>query len=216
MSIIFTSSYTTKVGGARVKGTRSEVLVSNYYNMLTSLRTVDKELLKEFRKNARSIGKPVQQAIRNAIPGTPPIPGMRRRVVPGRVTWGVGKPAKSALIRLKNPRKFQVGERTAILSVRVASPATVIADMAGKGTVVGRAKITPVYAYSRAKSGFRTHRINGQGDAMIRALSVSGGASRFVWKGAESALPEARAEFKNAVDDAVYTINRELERVNGV
>lgn len=212
-----TSTYATNVGGSRSTYARSEVYVSNYYNLIKALRETDKELLKEFRKRAKDIGKPVQAAIKRSIPSTPPIRGMRRRVVPGRLTWGIGKPAKSALIRLKNPRKFQKDQRTSLLSVRVGSPATVLADMGGKSNrVTGKNKITPVYAYSRSKSKFRQHTINGQGENMISALNAAGGASRYIWPGAEDAIPEARQQFQIAVDEAVETVNENLERVDGV
>lgn len=212
------TTYRTKVGGARQTGTRSEVYLSEYYNLIKTLREVDMELLKQFRKDARKIVKPVQQDIRDNIPSTPPIRGMRRGVVPGRLTWGVGKPAKSALIKISNPRKFERNERTSIASVRVKSPGTILADMAGKSNrVTNKKKVTETYAYSRAKSGFRTHRLNGQGQAMISALnSVRGGASRYVWPGALKALPEARAEFQAAVSDVVRKVNAELERVDGL
>lgn len=210
-------TYATRVGGSRSTYARSEVRVSNYYNLLKALRETDKELLKEFRKRAKDIGKPVQAAIKRSIPSTPPIRGMRRRIVPGRLTWGVGKPAKSALIRLRHPKRFQKRERLSLLSIRVGSPATVVADMAGKSNrITNKNKVTPVYAYSRAKSGFRQHTINGQGENMIDALSVKGGASRYVWPGAEDAIPEARQQFQIAVDDAVDTINKNLERVDGI
>ena len=210
------TTYRTRVGGGRETGTRSEVYLSEWYNLIKTLREVDKELLKQFRKDARKITKPVQQDIRDNIPSNPPIRGMARRIEPGRLTWGTRKPAKSALIKVSNPRKFERDGRTAIAAVRVKSPATIVADMAGKSNrITGRKKVTERYAYSRAKSGFRTHRLNGQGEIMIRALNVKSSASRFVWPGALKALPEARAEFQAAVSTVVRKINAELERVDG-
>lgn len=95
--------------------------------------------------------------------------------------------------------------------------ATILADMAGKSNrVTGKTKITKRYAYSRAKSGFRTHRINGQGENMIRALNAKANASRFVWPGAEKSLPAVREEFQTVVDDVVLRVNAELERKNGL
>lgn len=211
------SSYVTKVGGSRTTGNRAEVYLSEWYDLIKVLNEFDKDLLKQFRRDARAIGKPVQYEIRKGIPSTAPISGMRRRIIPGRVTWGTGKPAKSALIKVRNPRKFSRSERTPILSIAVGSPGTIIADMAGKGKITGKAKITPVYAYSRAKSGFRRHRINGQGEIMIQSLNAAlGPGSRMVWPSAEKALPAAREEFEASTHDVVRQINRKLEQVDGL
>lgn len=217
MVAVRSRTFTTRVGGARVRGQRAEVYLSEYYELIKVLREVDSDLLKEFRKKSKALAKPVQQDIRDSIPSTAPIRGMRRRVVPGRLTWGVGKPAKSALIRTKNPRKFDKRKSISLASVAVRSPATILADMAGKSNrVTGKTKITKRYAYSRAKSGFRTHRINGQGENMIRALNAKANASRFVWPGAEKSLPAVRQEFQTVVDDVVLRVNAELERKNGL
>lgn len=218
MTLIRSSTYTTRVGGGRQRGSRAEVHLSEYYNLIKVLREVDKELLKEFRKKAKAIVKPVQQEIRAKIPTAPPIRGMRRRIEPGRVTWGTGKPAKSALIRLKNPRKFQGEKRISIASVHMRSPATIIADFAGKSNkITGKNKVTPVYAYSRSKSGFRQHKLNGQGEAMIRQLNlVKGDSSRMIWPGAEKGLPGARDEMQSAINDVVVRVNAELERADGI
>ena len=211
-----TSTFKTKFSS----GARSEVRVSNYYNLIKVLRETDKELLAEFRKKAKDIGKPVRDSIKTAIKPTPPLSGMRGRIVPGRTAWGVGKPAKSALIRLRNPRRFQKAKRLSLLSIVVGSPGTVIADMAGKtNSFTNKKPLTPVYAYSRAKGGFRLHRINGQGKEMIKKLNLrlnNKGASRIIWPAAEKALPDAREQFQIAVDDVVDTINKNLERVDGI
>jgi len=208
-------TYTTKVGGTRVKGERAEVYLSEWYELIKVLRDIDKDLLKGLRKNVRELTKPVQQDIRDNIPSTPPLSGMRKRIIPGRVTWGMGKPAKSALIKIKNPRKFDKRKSISLSSVVVQSPGTIIADMAGKSNkVTNKNKVTKRYPYSGAKSGYRTHRINGQGENMIRQLGNR--ASRYVWPGAEKALPEARKEFQAVVSDVILKVNAELERKDGL
>jgi hypothetical protein len=83
-----------------------------------------------------------------------------------------------------------------------------MADMAGKsGRFMNKgykgSGLTREYPY---KGGTRRHRVNGQGQAMIRGLG--GSASRFVWPAADNKIPAVKAQIENILRDAYTKINR--------
>jgi len=91
---------------AGVRADRSGVVVTDYNGLIRELRKVDPETLKWLRKENKRIGRIVQQKVRGSIPNKPPLSGMIPKIatgVPGRLTWGTGKPARSVLIQ--TPRK---------------------------------------------------------------------------------------------------------------
>lgn len=200
---------------------------TNMYDVLRILRGIDDDYYKSFRANAKSIAKPVQAEIKRGIikKGTkmnPPLSGMRQ-VHFGRVAWGSDwagsgsvskpKPADSAIIEVPPVRKKNKYGRRAIVRVKVGSPGTVLADMAGSsGKYTQAFARTKPYSYmytiqGQKVPGMRDHAITTQGEIFIEKL---GGAKRrsFVWKAADNALPEAR---KN-MDKLVSRVNRIVSR----
>ena len=201
---------------ARGGGYSAELTVQDYDAMARELNKIDKEILREINKQYKEIAKEPQRAIKKAIPRSAPLRGMRQRVIPGRTTWGNIKPAKSVLIRARRPKKLDERVGVPIVQLVVQSPGTIIADMAGRGNSTGAAKVTPIYPYSRALSGFRTHTINGQGQAMVNALdSFKGGASRMVYPAVEDSMDDVRQEMESVVDEALLRVQRELDRKHG-
>lgn len=196
---------------------RSGVLITDYNGIVKELRKVDPETLKWMRRENKALAKPLQSAVRNSIPNTPPLSGMRPKVEPGRVTWGTGKPAKSVLIQ--TPRNSRSGQYRSIVRIAVMSAATVLADMAGaSGKYNGARKRTRVYPYSRSRTGSRWHSLTPQ-QGLNFAFNLDKGkgvkqshASRFVWPAAEKALPEIVAQGQNIVDHAINVINARMKK----
>lgn len=218
-----TRTVTSKVGAVNESFQQSEVYISDYRWIIKQLNEIDKEILKEFRRNQKRIAKPVQQGIRKNIPLRAPLRGsssrrngkrygMQQAKIPGRLTWGNIKPARSALIRARNPKKFTKSARTAIVAVDVVSPATVMADMAGKSNQYINSKPrTEPYRYTLRNGEviMRTHRIRNQGLGMIRALNKV--PSRFVYPGALSQLDKVAQEMSELTEDALDTIKRRMD-----
>ena len=214
---------TSKVGAVNESFQQSEIFISDYRWIIQQLNEIDKELLKEFKRGQKAIAKPVQQGIRKNIPLRAPLRGsssrrngkrygMQQAKIPGRLTWGNIKPARSALIRATNPKKFTKSARTAIVKIDVVSPATVMADMAGKSNkYINRKARTEPYRYTlrNGKEVMRTHRIRNQGLGMIRALNKV--PSRFVYPGALSQLDKAAGEMSELTQDALDTIKRKMD-----
>jgi hypothetical protein len=198
-------------------GGRSGVLVTDYNGIVRELRKIDPETLKWMRRESKALAKDLQTAVRDSIPNTPPLSGMRPEVIPGRVTWGTGKPAKSVLIQ--TPRTKSKSAYRSIVRIAVQSAGTVLADMAGaSGKYNGARSRTRVYKYSRSKTGSRWHSLTPQqGLNFAMNLDKSKGvkqnhASRFVWPAAEQALPAIVDEGQKIVDHAINVINSRMNK----
>lgn len=208
------------LGGS--SGVRLEI--SNWNEIMKVLNRLDKEYVKELRKDFRNIAKPVQTAIRQAIPSKsqPPLSGMRQ-VHFGRLAWGSrfgsgAKPSKSVLIqtpstRTKKARRF---ETYSIARLQVGSPATVLFDMAGRAKYSrGRKGMTPIYDYmytinGNKVPGKRQHKVIPL--AFAKALPSANGrlkvsASRIVWPAAETALPQARQKMDSKISQVNLKVN---------
>lgn len=202
-------------------GARLEI--TNWNDIMRTLVKLDKDYVKELRKDFRAIAKPVQVEIKRAIPSKakPPLSGMRQ-VHFGRLAWGSNygagaKPSKSALIQTPNTRRKQYkGQDIAIARILVQSPATVLADMAGRRAgMKGRKGFTPEYDYmytigGQKVPGKRKHRV--VPGAFLKGLSKATGvqqryASRFVWPAAEKALPAARKRMDAKISEVNIKIS---------
>jgi len=208
------------VGGSA--GVRLEI--SNWNEIMKVLNKLDKDYVKELRKDFKNIAKPVQTSIRKAIPSKakPPLSQMRQ-VHFGRLAWGSrfgkgSKPAKSVLVqapstRSKKARSFQT---YSIARLQVGSPATVLFDMAGrKNYIAGRKGNTPLYDYMYTINGLkvpgkRKHKVTPL--AFAKGLASATGslqmrASRIIWPAAEKALPEARAKIDKKISEVNLKVN---------
>ena len=222
-----TSYRTTSAANGRISGRttqvgyRASIEISDLQFMLNEMSKVNEEARKQFRRRFREITTPVQKKIQEGIRanrlGTPGnMRGFGKKVVPGRLTWGTGKPATSAIISM--PRLTSRKDYLPISKIKVGSPATVIADMAGKSNRVTASKArTEIYPYSRSKTGERSHKITRQGSRKFIQnldLTTSNKASRIVYPSAEKALPAARIEAEITLDYMANEVNRRLRSAN--
>ena len=159
------------------------------------LRDIEPGLRTQFMRDIKQIAVIPNQAIKNAIPGVPPLSGFAGE---SRVSWGQGKPAKSTTIRFRTASSSK-SLNTTLLAIRVNSVATSIADMAGRsGRSVGRG-----YRGSGMTREFVKRRRDGSTYLVRRRTTAEAGrkfianlnrqtgnlASRFAWKSVENDLP---------------------------
>jgi hypothetical protein len=203
------------------RGEQAVVEITDLQKVLTELSKINDETRKQFRRRFREIGSEVQDEIKSGIRANRlgregSMRGFRKGPVPGRLTWGTGKPATSAIISM--PRISTRKQGMAISKITVGSPATVIADMAGKSNrKTASEPRTRIYPYSRSKSGTRSHKISKVGSRkFIQNLDTTIGnrASRIVYPSAEKALPAARAEMSRTLDYMITQVNRGLREAN--
>jgi hypothetical protein len=214
------------------QGNRYGLYVTDYRDLIRELNRIQPSLVKDMQKEYKVIAKPVQSAVKTAIPSNPPTSGIHKkrpqrtvsgfypRALPGRETWSSNAenkniPVKSVLIQTPSATKASRNARrfgaASIARLAVRNPGLVIADMAGKtNKVTGKKPLSRKYKYTKRNGSVyeRQHRLNGQGRAMIRALG--GTSSRYIWPAAERAVP-ATFNKTNAVLQRGYDkINRRM------
>ena len=175
------------------------------------LNSIDKEIVKQARRDLRSGAQPVANAVKANIPTEAPLSGM---VHNGRTAW---KPAgfkvrvKTNFTKRAEQRGYSLvsivaGERIVAQGAAIFS----IADMSGRKNSSGSSKPIKPYAY---KGGTRTHRNNGQGRAMIRGLNAKGRASRYVYPAAEREIPYIKDQVVGTIRKLTQTYNDSLKKV---
>lgn len=196
--------------------------VTDYRDLLREIRKIEPGMMKQFRQDARKIGNPLRNQIRRGIPLSAPLSkpvsggGMVTPV--GRLSWGRGVAANKAVLETRIPARSK--REGALVKVVVSSPATVLADMAGRsGRYIGQRRIAGgtrsnsmivpsgkykgevgyAYTYRNGKIAGRRHRnTGGQGLGLIRGLGSH--PSRYVYKAAEKGLTPVRFEMLKLVN----------------
>jgi hypothetical protein len=160
-------------------------------------------------KEMRQFAAPAITAIKGVIPKTNPFISPVRPVANtrGRLGWGVKvKPdTVKPSFTTKASRKTAV---TSLVRIVVSSPATALADVAGKGSGAVLNPVTKPYHY---KGGTRTHRTTTQGQKMIKHLKKKK-ASNFVYPSVEKILPMVKLEIKLVLETYAAKVNRKINR----
>jgi hypothetical protein len=218
------------IASAGLRGNyQSKLVVTNLDDVLRTLKSLDEDYYKQFRRDVKEIAGTVrdgvQRELRKFSRANPPLSGMRQ-VHFGRVAWGTTyapagrprpKPYDSALIDVPRRLKSNKYGYRPIARIVVGSPGTVLADMAGKTNAYTRAfEYTKPYDYmytikGQKVPGKREHRITTQGMEMISNMPGRK-PSRYVWKGAEDRLPAARKAMDKSISKINAYINIQLRR----
>lgn len=184
---------------------------------LQQLQAVQPEVYKKMIEDIKVILQPAVSAIENNVPKVSPLYSTKHN------RNGMEHNGRSALAPVKVTPRVLVSSRayygTEAKFVQIESHSLngkfgfEMIDMAGRGTGRGRRPrpITREYAY---KGGTRKHRLNGQGEAMIRKLNESSGkASRYTYPAVEKSFVKVQAQVLRTLDKAVAKINRKLDRI---
>lgn len=194
-------------------GDRVEVQLTDWRFLIRETRKIEPAMIEKFQKNARRIARPVEQRIQQGITNKYAITGMQPKVIPGRMTWGGKIAPKTTMIKV-DTRLRKKGK--SIASVWVMSPAVAVFDVARRyGKYDGTD--TKRYPYSRSKTGYRTHKRNGQGRHMVDAMDRSPARksvtrSRIVWPSGLAAVPQANIEMLGLMNNVADRINSEIKR----
>jgi hypothetical protein len=165
----------------------ARVDASNINHTVKTLRGVDRKVLNELRKELRGKVQPYANSIAQAVPAQSPLRGMRHN---GVTRWE-GKPKASVSF---TPGKSRSGNR--LLSIKVtggsAKSGPIGFDYAEVAGIRRRAP-RPVSKVYEREGLLQQHRVNGQGDAMIRALQrkvpIRGRAGYFAFQEALQKYP---------------------------
>lgn len=195
----------------------TSLVISDYKDILRQLNKLEPGLASALKNNLKEIAEIPRAAVRAEIPSQPPLRGMKRRLSPVGKTWNTRNNARTVTIKMGTKaakpsfREKQIG----LVKLVISSPATIIADMAGRGNMKSSidGQKTDWYVYPNAEGTtentrprLRRHRVNGQGRAMVRALGAE--PSRFVYPAVEKKMPEV----VNRVDDLIGYVIKEIER----
>ncbi len=179
----------------------ADVVYSNVRELQRQLKAIEPALQKAMVKDIKTEVKPLQTAVKSALPKVSPLSGANTE---GRLGFGQGRPSNSTTIRYRSGYSKRTAI-TSLVSVIVNSPFTAVMDYAGKGGGTSRSAVTRPYPY---KGGTRTHRNNGQGQAMIDRLNSIRRPSRFAWPAAEKSLPMVQQKVQAVLNQASAAISR--------
>lgn len=175
------------------------------------MRKVEPEMLKDLRKNIRTIVNPGVLAIRSGSPKVAPLSGMAGN---GRTGY---TPPKVAVSITPGQRSYGFGSTTSNL-VRITATGSGkqygfdIADMAGRANNAGKYRQTRKFVDPRTGEVVR-RRINGQGQNLINVLNSRRGApSRFVYRNLEDKLPAIRREVAATIERTMGEFTRKLNK----
>ena len=206
---------------SRFSDSESTLTVTDYRDLMMSLRKVEPSLIKQMRNDIKDIASPIREDVKTAIPSIAPLSGMSTKV--GRLSWtktmNTTKPLKSVTVEIfRRPNlKYQF---YSLARIRVMNASVVLSDMMGRsGKSINSKSETREYDYTYHKDGAeiigkRKHKINGQGAIMIQKMNGRAGrtASRFTWPAAERALPHAKLEIRKSLERAYGLVNLEMLR----
>lgn len=162
---------------------------------LAELKKIDETLYWEAINQMKDATKPLASAVAMEFGYGSPLSGMENHN--GRTKWQSPK-ITTKIAGRKKPNSDEWG----LVKLVVAGAAAQIVDMAGRSH---NGTKTRQYEWKGSK---RSHRVNGQGDAMIQNLP--GKPSRYIWPTAESLMPLTIRAVLKAIEETSRIINKNL------
>jgi hypothetical protein len=167
------------------------------------MREAGPNFRREFLRDIKAIGRPLESKIRTEINSIEPLSGFLADR--GRLGWNNGVAANKVTTQFKT----SMGGRsltTTLLRIKVWSPAVIIMDMAGRsGANIGKGRRN-----DNANPTTRRRNANiKKGEAFIASLNreIGNRPSRIVYRSAESSLPALTAETDRVLKDAMRRFN---------
>jgi hypothetical protein len=168
------------------------------------LKAIEPRLRTELVRDVKRIARPLESDIKANIPSIAPLSGMAKDR--GRLGWGVGVPANKTLIQFRTSGGGK-SLTTSLVRVKVSSPATVLADMAGRsGRYVGQGRRND----NASASEKRRNASPAKGTKFIESLNraLGSGASRMAWPAAERSRDAVRVAIEQVLRQAYDRINQ--------
>lgn len=168
------------------------------------LKAIEPRLRTELLRDVKRVAKPLESDIKAAIPSVAPLSGMAKDT--GRLGWGVGVAPNKTLIQFRTASSGK-SLTTTLVRVKVSSPATVLADMAGRsGRFVGQGRRND----NASPSERRRNANPAKGAKFIQSLNqaLGHGASRMAWPAAEKSRDAVRTAIEQVLRQAYDRINQ--------
>lgn len=186
----------------------ASVNVQNVQAVVKELKALDKNSVRDLRRELRTGLGPVLQKIQAEVPKTPPIRGMRHR---GATKWrGINKPKVS----FYPGRSIRGGSNLVVITVTGGKRGLGFdyAELAGIRSRPPRANSKPYTR--RGSSRTISHRVTTQGDEFIKALQrakpISGKAGRYAYDAFLKSRPFIRAKTVDILDSFASRVNRKF------
>jgi hypothetical protein len=188
--------------------TKSTVTLTGVPEVLRQLEIFMPDAVKEMKKEVKGIVGPALSKIDSNIPVVSPLRGMIHN---GRTQYGGAK----AGLAFPITKIIYNADVHPLVQIQVKSPkgaaGLLVADMAGRGSGKGRRASTMSAEITKEGVAAYRYRKNGQGQAMIRALSRK--ASRFVYPGVERSIPSMSLKTLAVLERYAAKVNRTIERI---
>ena len=234
-------NYSDLSSGGGSNGDKGTIQLANLAALERELKAIGPQVLRQFKKDAKLVGKPAVTAVRKAFRGVNemgPLGAPKRKgrtfdrmyTQNGRISWTAARKVggRSGIdVNYKNRKegkalaalKAAQDGTVSIVRIRVRAPAFVVADMAGVSKRASRSgtKTRPyqINAFGRGLIT-RTHTINKQNvDNWLDKLNSGSMAAKKPSRYAYPAISKHSAAFKadvtKVLKNAVVTVNRRLE-----
>ena len=188
--------------------TKSTVTLTGVPEVIRQLEIFMPNSVKEMKKEVKGIVGPALTKIDSNIPVVSPLRGMMHN---GRTQYGGAK----SNLAFPITKIIYNADVHPLVQIQVRSPkgaaGLLVADMAGRGSGKGRRASTMSAEITKEGIAPYRYRKNGQGQAMIRALSRK--ASRFVYPGVERSIPSMSLKTMAVLDRYAAKVNRTIERI---
>jgi len=188
-------------GGVNVGA--NDISVLDVRELQRRMKEAGPNFRREFLRDVKDIGKPLESKIRAQINSVEPLSGFLSDR--GRLGWNNGVAADKVTTQFRT----SMGGRsltTTLLRIKVWSPAVIIMDMAGRsGASIGKGRRN-----DNASPTTRRRNANiKKGEAFIASLNreIGNRPSRIVYRAAESSLPALTAETDRVLKDAMRRYN---------
>jgi hypothetical protein len=234
-------NYNDLSSGGGSNGDKGTLQISNLAALERELKNIGPEVLRQFKKDSKLVGKPAVTAVRKAFRGVndkgplgaPKRPGRtydKMYTQNGRISWTASRKVggRSGIdVNYKNRKegkaladlKAAKDGTVSIVRVRVRAPAFIVADMAGVSKRASRSgSLTREYQINAFGRGIvtRQHRISKSNvDKWLIKLNSGDKAaskpSRYAYPAAEKHSPKFKQDITKVLKSAVVTVNRRLE-----
>lgn len=168
------------------------------------LKAIEPRLRTELVRDVKKVAKPLESDIKFAIGNVTPLSGMLKDK--GRLGWNNGVRADKTLIQFRTAASGR-SLTTSLVRVKVSSPGTVLADMAGRsGRFIGEGRRND----NASPSLKRRNANRAKGEAFVTSLNEKLGhsASRFIWPAAERSRDMVRISIETVLRVAYNRINQ--------
>ncbi len=186
-------------------GASGDFSVRDVRELQKRLKAIEPRLRTELMRDVKKVAKPLESDIKASIPSVAPLSGMAKDK--GRLGWGNGVSPQKTLIQFRTGGSGGKSLTTSLVRVKVSSPGTVLADMAGRsGRFVGEGRrndnATPSLKKRNASPA--------KGAAFVRSLNTAmgHGASRMVWPAADRSRDMVRISIETVLRVAYNKINQ--------